>query len=144
MQVKCFECAALIEADNADAIADAFVAHGRERHAWSYPEEALRNYGRNYGEATERLTGATERLSEIANVTLHPVTEERVDDWLELFDHDGFADDRIAPPVTASSLTRRRRRNYRSALGETHGRRWSGGCLPARPSGTSRTSRVAP
>lgn len=92
MKVKCFACDALIEADDADAIVRAFVAHGQESHAWSYPEEAVRNYARNYGEATERLTGGTERLREIAEVEVHPMTENRVDDWLRLFDHDAFAD----------------------------------------------------
>ena len=91
MKVKCFGCDALIEADDSGAVADAFVAHGQERHTWSYPEEAIRNYARNYVEATERLTGGTERLSEIAAITVHPVTKERIDDWLKFFDHDGFA-----------------------------------------------------
>lgn len=92
MKVKCFECAAEMEADDSDSIAETFVAHGQETHTWSYPEEALRNYARNYAEAPGRLTGGTERLSEIADVTVHPVTEDRVDDWLRFFDHDGFAD----------------------------------------------------
>jgi hypothetical protein len=74
VKVKCFGCDAVIEADDADAVADAFVAHGRQSHTWAYPEEAIRNYARNYGEATERLTGATERLSEIGDVTVQPVT----------------------------------------------------------------------
>jgi hypothetical protein len=78
VKVKCFECAALMEADDSNAVARAFVAHGQERHAWSYPEEAIRNYARNYAEATERLTG-------------HPVTEDRVGDWLRFLDHDAFA-----------------------------------------------------
>ena len=91
MKVKCFACDAVIEADDSDAVADAFVAHGQESHTWAYPDEAIRNYARNYGEATERLTGATERLSEIGNVTVQPVTEDRVDDWLRFFDHDAFA-----------------------------------------------------
>jgi hypothetical protein len=91
VKVKCFECAALMEADDSDALARAFVAHGNERHAWSYPEDAIRNYACNYAEATERLTGGTERLVEIADVTVHPVTEDRVDDWLRFFDHDAFA-----------------------------------------------------
>jgi GNAT superfamily N-acetyltransferase len=89
--VKCFECDALIEADDSDAAADAFVAHGQEHHTWSYPEDSLRRYAHNYGDATERLTGGTERLSEIADITVHPVTTDRVDDWLRFFDHDGFA-----------------------------------------------------
>ena len=91
MKIKCFECDALIEAEGTDAVVDAFVAHGQQKHSWSYPEDAVRNYARNYGEATERLTGATERLSEIGGVTVQPVTEDRVDDWLRFFDHDGFA-----------------------------------------------------
>ena len=91
MQVKCFACATLLEAADADAIADAFVLHGRANHSWSYPEEALRNYARNYGEATVRLTGSTIRLKEITDVAVHPATEDRIDDWLQFFDHDGFA-----------------------------------------------------
>jgi hypothetical protein len=91
VKVKCFGCDALIEADDADALADAFVTHGRESHTWSYPEEAIRNYARNYGEATERLTGATERMPEIGELAVFPVGEERVADWLAFFDHDAFA-----------------------------------------------------
>ena len=91
MKVKCFGCEALIEADDSDAVVDAFVAHGQQSHTWSYPEEAIRNYARNYADATERLTGGTERLTEIADITVHPVTKERIDDWLRFFDHDGFA-----------------------------------------------------
>ena len=91
MKVRCFGCDASIEANGADEVVDAFVAHGREKHTWSYPEEAIRNYARNYAEAEERLTGATERLPEIGDVTVHPVTEARVGDWLRFFDHDGFA-----------------------------------------------------
>ena len=91
MKVKCFGCDALIEADDSDAVADAFVVHGQESHTWSYPEEAIRNYARNYADATERLTGGTERMSEIATVTVHPVTNDRIDGWLRFFDHDAFA-----------------------------------------------------
>ena len=91
MKVKCFGCDAVIEADDADGVADAFVVHGLNRHTWSYPEQAIRNYARNYGEATERLTGGTERLSEIAEITVHPVTRERIEDWVRYFDHDAFA-----------------------------------------------------
>src|SRR6476660_8708754 len=91
MNVKCFACDALLEAHNADALIDAFVAHGHEIHAWSYPEQAVRNYARNYAEATERLSGNTDRLSAIAAVTVYPVTEDRVPDWLRFFDHHGFA-----------------------------------------------------
>lgn len=91
MKIKCFECDAVIEADDPDAIASAFVAHGHSRHTWSYPEEAVRNYARNYVEATQRLTGDTGRLPEIGDVTVHPVSADRVEDWLTFFDQDGFA-----------------------------------------------------
>ncbi len=91
MQIKCFGCPALIEANGADAVADAFVAHARQSHTWPYPEEAIRSYARNYGEATERLSGDTERRPEIGDVTVHPMTPERVDDWLSFFDHAAFA-----------------------------------------------------
>ena len=91
MKVKCFGCDASIEGDSTDHVVDAFVVHGHERHNWSYREEAIRNYARNCAEATERLTGGTERLPEIGDVTVHPMSEDRVDDWLRFFDHDGFA-----------------------------------------------------
>lgn len=91
MQVRCFACDALIEAAGVDGCADAFLAHGLDSHDWTYPEEAIRNYARNYAEAAERLTGGTERLREIGDVTVHAVTGDRVDDWLRFFDHDGFA-----------------------------------------------------
>ena len=91
MKIKCFECSELIEAEDSDAAVHAFEAHGRQSHTWSYPEEAIRNYARNCAEATERLTGGTERLPTIANVTVQPVTEDRIDDWLRFFDHEAFA-----------------------------------------------------
>jgi predicted small metal-binding protein len=91
VKVKCFGCAAVIAADSADDVVDAFVVHGRERHTWAYPEEAIRSYARNYAEASERLTGGTERLSEIGEVTVHPVSEARVRDWFRFFDHDAFS-----------------------------------------------------
>jgi len=91
MWMKCFECAARLDADAPEALAQAFVAHGDEQHTWSYPEAAIRTYARNYGEATERLSGAAPRLEEIGDIAIHPVTEDRVDDWLRFFDYDGFA-----------------------------------------------------
>jgi len=89
VKIKCFGCDALIEADSSDAVVDAFVAHGQAGHSWAYPEDALRTYARNYADANERLTGGTERLPEIAPVTVHPLTRDRIDDWLRFFDHDG-------------------------------------------------------
>ena len=91
MKVKCFGCDALIETKDSAGAADAFVAHAQESHTWSYPEQAIRTYACNYADATERLTGSTERRPEIAAITLHPMTADRIDDWLRFFDHDGFA-----------------------------------------------------
>src|SRR5262249_34455660 len=91
VKVKCFGCDAEIEAEDAEAAARALVAHGQARHKWSYAEAGIMNSARNYAEATVRLTGDPERLPEIADLTLHPVTEDRIEDWLRLFDHDAFA-----------------------------------------------------
>lgn len=91
MWMECFAGDARIEGDDAETIADLFVAHARESHDWTYPEEALRNYAVNYAEATVRLSGETERLSDIGEVTVHPVSEDRIDDWIRFFDHDAFA-----------------------------------------------------
>jgi len=91
VKVKCFGCDAVIEADDSDTVVDPFVAHGQKSHTWPYPEEAIRTYARDYAEATQRLTGGSERLSEIGDITVHPVTDERIQDWLRFFDHDAFA-----------------------------------------------------
>ena len=92
MKVKCFECDEVIETESLEALADAFVAHGHKSHSWEYPEVAIRNYARNYAEAVERLTGDIVRKEEIGEITISPVTEDSLDDWLQFFDHDGFAD----------------------------------------------------
>ena len=91
MYVKCFSCDAVFESDDLDSLIDAVVAHGHQMHAWPYPEEVVRDYAQNYAEATVRLTGSTDRLSEIGHITIHPVTDRRIDDWLRFFDHDAFA-----------------------------------------------------
>lgn len=91
MQVVCYAGDGSFEGDDIEVIADAFVAHVRADHQTQYPEEALRNFARNYAEATVRLTGSTERLEEIGEITVHPVSAGRIGDWLQLFDHDGFA-----------------------------------------------------
>jgi GNAT superfamily N-acetyltransferase len=92
MKAKCFDCGGFVEAGDVAGVENAFLAHAREQHKWPYPEDALRTYARNYAEALERLDGPTERLAEIGEVTVHPVSADRVDDWLRLFDRDGFPD----------------------------------------------------
>ena len=91
MWMECFAGDVRIEGEAVESIADDFVAHASESHDWSYPESALRNYARNFAEATARLSGDTERLDEIGEVAIHPVSGPRIDDWLHFFDRDAFA-----------------------------------------------------
>ncbi len=91
MQIECFGGDGTIEGETVEEIADRFVAHVREHHERQHPEAALRNYAVNCVEAVERLTGSTERLDAIGDIEVHPVSADRVDDWLDFFDHDGFA-----------------------------------------------------
>ena len=91
MKVKCFECDEVIEAESLEAVADVLVVHGHKKHSWEYPDEAVNTYARNYAEAVERLTGDTVRKEKIGEITISPVTEGSINDWLQFFDHDGFA-----------------------------------------------------
>jgi len=91
MQVRCFQCELLIEADTIEALTQAFVVHGKTAHSWSYPEQSIRHYAVNYAEAVGRLTGPTDRLPSIGPVTVEVVKAPRVDRWLRFFDHDAFA-----------------------------------------------------
>jgi len=86
MQFTCFECGQTVTAPKLSMLGDAYVAHAREVHDWPYPDQAIRNYA----EATQRLTGGSERLPAIEEPEIHPVTDDRVDDWRRFFDHDAF------------------------------------------------------
>lgn len=87
MKLQCFECDQTVNASTLPELGDALVAHARSRHEWPYPDQAIRNYG----EATQRLTGGSERLSAIGDPVIESVTCDRTDDWLDFFDHDAFA-----------------------------------------------------
>jgi hypothetical protein len=78
----------------------------REKHAWPYPEAAVRTCARNYAEAVDRLTGSVQRRSEIGDVTVHPVTLDRVGDWLRSFDHDARAAERPWSETRAAMIRR--------------------------------------
>ena len=91
MHVRCFACDARIDGPDLAAIADAFLAHAREAHTWTYPETALRNFACNYAEATERVSRDVERRDTIGPIAIHPVTPENLADWQRFFDHDAFA-----------------------------------------------------
>lgn len=80
--------AASITAEDIDSFSETFFAHVRSEHAdLPYPDEAVRNFGAGLA----RLTGSTERLDAVGAIEVHPVTADRVDDWLDLFDHHVFA-----------------------------------------------------
>jgi ribosomal protein S18 acetylase RimI-like enzyme len=87
-RLECDGCGTVVERGTLQAFSDAYVEHVREVHPdWPFPEIAIRNVA----EATQRLTGSTERLDTIGPIEVHPVTEERIEDWLAFFDHDAFA-----------------------------------------------------
>jgi GNAT superfamily N-acetyltransferase len=81
-------CGGALEAADPDAMGDLMIEHVADVHAdLPYPREAIWNFGSGLA----RMTGSTERLPSIGTVEVHPVTEDRLDDWLDLFDHDVFA-----------------------------------------------------
>lgn len=86
LELDCFECKAKVEGPDLAGLGDAFLAHAESQHDWPYPDQAVRNYA----EATQRLTGPSQRLPAIGEITIHPVTEDRLDDWMRFFDHDAF------------------------------------------------------
>lgn len=86
MEFTCFECGKVIAASGLSELGDAYVTHARSEHEWPYPDQAIRNYA----EATQRLTGDSERLPTISAPMIEPVTCDRIGDWLDFFDHDAF------------------------------------------------------
>jgi GNAT superfamily N-acetyltransferase len=81
------ECGTTIAGDDLGGLGDTFIAHVRADHTdWPFPDGAIRNYA----EATQRLTGPSERLDAVGEIEVHPVTADRLDDWAYFFDHDGF------------------------------------------------------
>jgi GNAT superfamily N-acetyltransferase len=92
MNLTCFGCDTEISADTVAALVDAFETHADNDHDWTYDKQSIRNYAQNVGEAAIRLTGPTKRFENIGPIDVQPVTSDRIDDWLQLFDHDGFAD----------------------------------------------------
>jgi GNAT superfamily N-acetyltransferase len=91
MHVTCFACDARIDGPDLAAIAEAFLAHGREAHDWTFPEAALRNYACNYAEASERVSDDVERRDTIDPIAIRPVTPANLADWQRFFDRDAFA-----------------------------------------------------
>jgi GNAT superfamily N-acetyltransferase len=77
-------CGQTVEGDDLEAYGWAGLAHFRAAHPdLPYPDDAVRSYVE--GEA--RMTGGAERLDAIGAIEIHPVTADRIDDWLDFFDH---------------------------------------------------------
>ena len=82
------ECGTDLEAPDTAAFVDAFLVHARAEHPdWAqFPDTGVRNYGA----ALLRLDGPSERLDAIGDIEIHPVTEDRIEDWTTFFDREGF------------------------------------------------------
>lgn len=92
MWIECFEQDARFDGEEVGSLAEQFVAHVRAAHDVPYPDDELRLWARNFAEASVREDGPVDRLPSIGPVEVHPVTEDRIDDWLRLFDRDAFPD----------------------------------------------------
>ncbi|MFJ6653762.1 GNAT family N-acetyltransferase [Microbacterium sp. NPDC091313] len=92
MWIECFAQDERIDGDDADALVAQLLAHVRAAHEVPYSDDDIRAWARNFVEATERQTGPTERRDTIGSVDVRPVTPDRIDDWLQLFDHEAFPD----------------------------------------------------
>lgn len=92
MWVECFEQDARFDGDELEPLVDEFLAHVRATHEVGYPDSELRLWARNFAEASVREDGPVDRLPTIGPVEVLPITEERIDDWLQLFDREAFAD----------------------------------------------------
>lgn len=81
-------CGTEVTGETLDGLVGAVLGHVREAHP-NLP--VTEGNVRDYLEATERLSDATERLDEIGAVEIHEATPERLDDLLGFFDRDAFA-----------------------------------------------------
>jgi GNAT superfamily N-acetyltransferase len=92
MWIECFENDARFDGDDLESLVEQLVAHVFTTHDVPYPDAEVRLWARNFAEASARADGPTERLPSIGAIEVHPVTEDRIDDWLHFFDRDAFAD----------------------------------------------------
>jgi GNAT superfamily N-acetyltransferase len=82
-------CGETVEGEDLEAHGRAGLAHLRAVH----PELPFEDMAvRNTYEGAARMTGGTERLGVIGEVEIHPVTADRIDDWLDYFDHHAMTD----------------------------------------------------
>ncbi|MFG6502270.1 GNAT family N-acetyltransferase [Microbacterium sp. P05] len=92
MWVECFENDARFDGADVEVLVEQLLSHVRASHNVSYSDDEVRTWARNFADASLREDGAVEWLPSIGPVEVHPVTEDRIDDWLMLFDRDAFPD----------------------------------------------------
>lgn len=92
MWIECFENDGRFEGDDREPLVEKLLTHVRAAHDVPYPDEELRLWAQNFADASVREDGPLERLPSIGSVEVHPVTEERIEDWLRFFDRDAFPD----------------------------------------------------
>jgi GNAT superfamily N-acetyltransferase len=81
-------CGIELHAEDLDALVPIVLAHFEQTH----PEFGLVEVNvRDYLEAEQRLSRATERLPHIGDVEVHEASGQRLDDILRFFDRDAFA-----------------------------------------------------
>jgi GNAT superfamily N-acetyltransferase len=80
-------CGTQLEGQDLTSYGQAGLAHVRAEHAeLPYPDMAVRNVY----EGDARMTGSADRLESVGVIEVHPVTEDRIDDWLSFFDFDAM------------------------------------------------------
>jgi hypothetical protein len=77
MHLDCFECGATVEADDLTDLGDRFLAHARNSHEWPHPRSGDPQLRRG-DPATDRAIRPGGRSGELV---IHPVAEDRLDDW---------------------------------------------------------------
>ncbi len=83
----CWGCAEVIEAEDLKDLSEAFLRHVRTSdHDLPYPDHAIRNTI----EQMQTMTGESARVDALGEVAIHPVTEDRIEDWLSFFERDAF------------------------------------------------------
>ncbi len=97
MWIGCFDGDVRLDAEgegdsSVETLVDRFVAHVRATHDVAYPDDELRIWARNFAEASVRADGPVGRRPSIGTIDVHPVSADRIDDWLRLFDRDAFPD----------------------------------------------------
>ena len=92
MWIECFEKDARFDGAEIESLVKQLVTHVRATHDVPYPDEEIRLWAKNFAVASVREDGPVDRLRSIGSVEVHPVTEERIDDWLRFFDRDAFPD----------------------------------------------------